>query len=177
MAKEKDTPSNEFKRVLTVAMKTIAEDPELSVAFGNEAPSLAGNRAKLPQVANELKAADIAIVRGLSDSFALRIANHNDKVHARYQPEGKNARAVFEAVEQARTLVETGSAQLESQRRQIELAAANVRSAQVQLDYCTIHAPFTGVVIAKAALNAMTVSAPVSIRARCMPQAGSWRAM
>ena len=102
MAKDKDTPSNEFKRVLTVAMKTIAEDPELSVAFGNEAPSLAGNRAKLPQVANELKPGDIAIVRGLSDSFALRVANHNDKVHARYQPQGKNARAVFEAVEQAR---------------------------------------------------------------------------
>jgi RND family efflux transporter MFP subunit len=56
-----------------------------------------------------------------------------------------------QAVEQAHTLVDTGSAQLESQRRQIELAAANVRSAQVQLDYCTIHAPFTGVVIAKAA--------------------------
>ena len=56
-----------------------------------------------------------------------------------------------QAVEQARTLVETQSAQLESQRRQIDLAAANVRSAQVQLDYCTIHAPFTGVVIAKAA--------------------------
>ena len=102
MAKEKDTPSNEFKRVLTVAMKTIAEDPEMSVAFGNEAPSLAGNRAKLPQIGNELKAADIAIVRGLSDSFALRVANHNDKVHAHYQPQGKNARAVFEAVEQAR---------------------------------------------------------------------------
>ncbi len=102
MAKEKDTPSNEFKRVLTVAMKTIAEDPELSVAFGNEAPSLAGNRAKLPQVGNELKAGDIAIVRGLSDAFALRLANHNDKVHSRYQPQGKNARAVFEAVEQAR---------------------------------------------------------------------------
>ena len=56
-----------------------------------------------------------------------------------------------QAVEQARTLVDTQGAQLESQRKQIELAAANVRSAQVQLDYCTIHAPFTGVVIAKAA--------------------------
>ena len=102
VANERDTPSNEFKRVLTVAMKTIAEDPELSVAFGNESPSLSGNRAKLPQIGTELKRADIAIVRGLSDSFALRLANHNDKVHARYQPQGKNARAVFEAVEQAR---------------------------------------------------------------------------
>jgi RND family efflux transporter MFP subunit len=56
-----------------------------------------------------------------------------------------------QAVEQARTQVETQSALLESQRRQIELAAANVRAAQVQLDYCTVRAPFTGVVIAKAA--------------------------
>ena len=56
-----------------------------------------------------------------------------------------------QAVEQARTLVETHGAQLEGQRRQIEVAAANVRSAQVQLDYCTVRSPFTGVVIAKAA--------------------------
>jgi cobaltochelatase CobT len=102
VASEKESPANEFKRVLTVAMKTIAEDPELSVAFGNENPSMSGNKAKLPQIGNEFKAADIAIVRGLSDSFALRLANHNDKVHSHYQPEGKNARAVFEAVEQAR---------------------------------------------------------------------------
>jgi len=56
-----------------------------------------------------------------------------------------------QAVEQARTQVDTGAAQLQSQRKQIDLAEANVRSAQVQLDYCTVRAPFTGVVIAKAA--------------------------
>jgi RND family efflux transporter MFP subunit len=56
-----------------------------------------------------------------------------------------------QAVEQARTQVETQSAQVESQRKQIDLAEANVRAAQVQLDYCTVRAPFTGVVIAKAA--------------------------
>jgi RND family efflux transporter MFP subunit len=56
-----------------------------------------------------------------------------------------------QAVEQARTQVDTQKAQLESQRRQIDVAAANVRSAQVQLDYCTVRAPFNGVVIAKAA--------------------------
>jgi RND family efflux transporter MFP subunit len=56
-----------------------------------------------------------------------------------------------QAVEQARTLVDTQQAQVEQQRKQIDLAAANVRSAQVQLDYCTVRSPFTGVVIAKAA--------------------------
>lgn len=102
MAAEKDSPAAEFKRVLSVAMKTIAEDPELSVTFGSEPPSLSGNRAKLPQVSNDLRAQEIAIARGVSDSFALRISNHSDKVHARYRPTGKNARAVYEAVEQAR---------------------------------------------------------------------------
>lgn len=56
-----------------------------------------------------------------------------------------------QAVEQARTLVETGSAQEQAQRKQIALDEANVRAAQVQLDYCTVRAPFSGVVIAKAA--------------------------
>src|SRR6202043_2501798 len=56
-----------------------------------------------------------------------------------------------QAVEQARTLVDTQSAQVEQQRKQIDLAAANVRSAHVQLDYCTVRSPFKGVVIAKAA--------------------------
>ncbi len=56
-----------------------------------------------------------------------------------------------QAVEQARTLVDTQTAQVQGQRKQIDLAAANVRAARVQLDYCTVHSPFTGVVIAKAA--------------------------
>lgn len=56
-----------------------------------------------------------------------------------------------QAAEQARTLVATGSAQLQAQQRQVELAQASVQSAQVQLGYCTVRAPFTGVVIAKAA--------------------------
>ncbi len=56
-----------------------------------------------------------------------------------------------QAVEQARTLVDTGAAQLKTQERQVELAQAGVQSAQVQLGYCTVRAPFSGVVIAKSA--------------------------
>jgi RND family efflux transporter MFP subunit len=56
-----------------------------------------------------------------------------------------------QAVEQAHTLADTQSAQVEGQSKQIELAHAAQRSAQVQLDYCTVRAPFSGVVIAKAA--------------------------
>ena len=56
-----------------------------------------------------------------------------------------------QALELAQTQVAVTGAQVQTQRRQIELAAAAVQSAQVQLDYCTVHAPFAGVVIAKAA--------------------------
>ena len=102
MAADRDQPAGEFKRALGVAMKTIAGDPEMTVTFGNEQPQLTANKAKLPQVANDFTARDVAITRGLSDSFALRLSNHSDQVHARYRPQGKNARAVFEAVEQSR---------------------------------------------------------------------------
>jgi RND family efflux transporter MFP subunit len=56
-----------------------------------------------------------------------------------------------QAMEQARTLVETSVAQVNTQQRQIELGQATLQAAQVQLGYCTVRAPFSGVVIAKAA--------------------------
>ncbi len=85
-----------------IAMRTIAQDPEMTVTFGAEQASLAGNRARLPQIDHELPKGAVAVARGLSDSFALKLANHDDGVHARMQPQGNNARAIFEAVEQAR---------------------------------------------------------------------------
>jgi cobaltochelatase CobT len=102
MSSAKEDRAERFKAVLGTAMKTIALDPELAVTFGNEQPALTGHKARLPQVGSNASLKDISITRGLSDSFALRLANHRDDVHNRYLPQGKNARAVFEAVEQAR---------------------------------------------------------------------------
>ena len=102
MADTREGKAEEFKRVLSTAMKTIADDAELTVSFGSEPAALTGHRAKLPQITNQFTPGEIAITRGLSDSFALRVSNHSDQIHSKYRPEGKNARAVFEAVEQAR---------------------------------------------------------------------------
>jgi cobaltochelatase CobT len=49
-----------------------------------------------------LTRAEAAIVRGHSDALALRLACHDAALHRRLQPTGQQARAVFEAVEQAR---------------------------------------------------------------------------
>ncbi len=102
MSSAKDDRAERFKAVLGTAMKTMALDPDLAVSFGNDQPILTGHKARLPQINANTTLKEIAVTRGLADSFSLRLANHRDDVHARYQPEGKNARAVFETVEQAR---------------------------------------------------------------------------
>jgi cobaltochelatase CobT len=102
MAADKEGPSQNFKRAVTVAMRAISGDEELDVAFGGEQPGLSGHRARLPQVSRELEAKEVSVVRGLADSLSLRLANHSDDVHTKYRPAGRSARAVFEAVEQAR---------------------------------------------------------------------------
>lgn len=91
-----------FKRAVTVCMRSISGDNELEVAFAKERPALAGNRARLPELPKKASATDIAVTRGLGDSMALKRACHDTRIHARLAPEGKQARAVFDAVEQAR---------------------------------------------------------------------------
>jgi RND family efflux transporter MFP subunit len=56
-----------------------------------------------------------------------------------------------QSVELAHTQVDSQMAQVLTLRKQIELAQAGVRGAQIQLDYATVRAPFNGVIIAKSA--------------------------
>ncbi|GAB1580214.1 cobaltochelatase subunit CobT [Phyllobacterium phragmitis] len=91
-----------FKRAVTACMRAIAGSNELEVAFSNDRPALAGNRARLPDLPKRPTAHDLAVTRGIGDSMALRRACHNARIHATLAPEGKQARAIFDAVEQAR---------------------------------------------------------------------------
>ncbi|MDO8288056.1 MAG: cobaltochelatase subunit CobT [Parvibaculum sp.] len=98
----KEGPVEPFKRALTTAMRTIAGNAELNVTFGTEPPGLRGLRARLPMPSRTLPPEEVAQVRGVADGYALRLAHHDEKINARLQPQGGNALAVFDAVEQAR---------------------------------------------------------------------------
>ena len=102
MAGNNDGPSARFKTALADTMRAICQDDELTVEFGAETPRLEPHRARLPQVDHELNADVVDVTRGIADAFALKLARHDDAIHARLLPEGRNAQAVFEAVEQAR---------------------------------------------------------------------------
>ncbi|RWM88420.1 MAG: cobaltochelatase subunit CobT [Mesorhizobium sp.] len=94
--------ADSFKRAVTVCMRAIAGDKDLEVGFAKDRPALAGSRARLPELPKKASKADIAITRGLGDSMALKRACHDTRIHTRLAPEGKQARAIYDAVEQAR---------------------------------------------------------------------------
>ncbi len=83
-------------------MRAMAARPDLDVSFGSDRPYMSGLKARLPEPPRKLSAHDIAVTRGLGDSMALRLACHDQAVHQRLAPKGQNARAVFDAAEQAR---------------------------------------------------------------------------
>src|SRR5580658_7001856 len=83
-------------------MRAIAGKGDIEVAFAAERPGLAGGKARLPEPPRRLNEREAAIVRGHADSIALKIACHDPAVHRKLAPGGQQARAVFEAVEQAR---------------------------------------------------------------------------
>ena len=91
-----------FRTALRVTTRAIAADKEMEVFFASDKPALAGNRARLPEFPKKITANDIAVTRGLGDSMALRRACHDSRVHSTLAPEGKQARAIYDAVEQAR---------------------------------------------------------------------------
>ncbi|PWR18618.1 cobaltochelatase subunit CobT [Zavarzinia aquatilis] len=118
-----ESPVEPFKRAVAAATRAIAEKQELNIAFGAEgvtgrpnaaAPSSGfggvtgasspapGAALRLPQPSREMNPTEVAVVRGQADSAALRLRYHDDKLHGQYLPEGSTARAVFDAVEQAR---------------------------------------------------------------------------
>ncbi len=90
------------KRAIATCVRAIAGDAQMEVSFAKDKPALAGSRARLPDLPRKPTRNDISITRGIGDSIALRRARHDAAIHTRLAPDGKQARAVFDAVEQAR---------------------------------------------------------------------------
>lgn len=91
-----------LKQAIGNCVRAISGDREVEVSFTNDKPGMSGNEVRLPDLGKRLTSQQLAITRGTGDSMALRRACHDHAIHARYLPAGENARAIFDAVEQAR---------------------------------------------------------------------------
>ena len=96
------SPTEIFKRATAATLRAIAERDDVTVGFGPEAAGVSGARVRLPNPPRDLPADEAAQLRGAADSVALRLRYHDDAVHSKRAPGSPLARAVFEAVEQAR---------------------------------------------------------------------------
>ncbi len=99
---EDDTPAETLKRATTACLRAIAERDDVTVSFGGEPPGVAGTRARLPAPSRLPTADEVAKMRGAADAIALRLRYHDAELHAARMPRGEDARAAFEALEQAR---------------------------------------------------------------------------
>jgi cobaltochelatase CobT len=110
-----EAPTEPFKRAVAACVRAVSGHRDVDVAFAADRPQLMGQKVRLPEPPRRLTAQDAAITRGIGDAMAMRIACHDNKVHRRYSPEGRQARAIFDAVEQARCEA-IGSRRMEGMR-------------------------------------------------------------
>ncbi len=91
-----------FKTAMGSAVRAIAGKGELEVAFTSDRPILTQDKARLAALPRVPTAHDISVVRGQGDSMAMRLASHDADAHRKRAPADPDARAAFDALEQAR---------------------------------------------------------------------------
>jgi cobaltochelatase CobT len=97
-----EPPVEAFKRHTGATMRAMSARRELTVTFGPDPAGIEGEQVHLPAPPRDLPAEEVAQVRGEADAIALRLRHHDQALHRRRMPAGQAARAVFNAIEQAR---------------------------------------------------------------------------
>ena len=93
---------DEFKRALTMAMRSISKQDELIVSFGSDKGNLSGLKARLPMPNKNMDHNQINSLRGEADSLALYLAHHKEVIDEKYSPQGQNAKGIYNSLEKVR---------------------------------------------------------------------------
>ena len=102
MTKPSDNPADPFKKALAEATRTMADDPEMTVAYSVDPAGMTRDGIRLPQVSRRMTRDEVMLARGTADAFALRRRHHDEATSTRYAPTGQFARDIYDAMETAR---------------------------------------------------------------------------
>jgi len=91
-----------IKRALTDTTRSISEDSEIEVVYGNEKAGLNGKKIQLTEPNILLSREELSILRGNADLLALKVKNHNEEIYSKYKPRGRQALQIYNAIEEAR---------------------------------------------------------------------------
>ena len=123
------TRLDRFRTVLAGATRAIAEDADAEVVFASDASGQSpGKVARVVSPGPSLEPRLVAEARGAADALALRLKHHDPKLHASRAPvPDSDARAVFDALEQARVEA-LGAMAMDGVRANLnDLAEARIR--------------------------------------------------
>ena len=96
-------PLDLFRQALAGAARAIARDPDVEVAFSADlGRSQSGRTARVPSPGRSMDPAIVAEARGAADALALKLRHHNPAMHQMRAPVDMEARAIFDALENAR---------------------------------------------------------------------------
>ncbi len=91
-----------FKSAVGVTVRAISGKGETEVSFTADRPIMGKDKVRLANLPRLISKRDISIARGQGDAMAMRLAAHNPRRHAKRAPGEPDARAAFDALEQAR---------------------------------------------------------------------------
>ncbi|GLQ54135.1 cobaltochelatase subunit CobT [Devosia nitrariae] len=91
-----------FKSAVGATVRAVGGKADLEVSFTADRPLLTSDKARLANLPRLPTRRDIAIARGQGDAMAMRLASHDPDTHRRRAPADPDARAAFDALEQAR---------------------------------------------------------------------------
>ncbi len=91
-----------LKSAVGATLRAVAGKSDLEVSFTSDRPVLSKDKARLANLPRLPSMRDVSIARGQADAMAMRLAAHDEDVHRRRSPADPQARAAFDALEQAR---------------------------------------------------------------------------
>ena len=102
MAADATDPKDIFRHATEATARALGNDAEINVVFSGSFPELSDKTIRLPTPTKTFGSAEQDLLRGYADSMALRLRYHDTRLHNKHMPADTNARAAYEALEEAR---------------------------------------------------------------------------
>jgi cobaltochelatase CobT len=105
--KDQQSRQEEFKRATAGALRAVAHahQNDVQVTYQPGPGGVSGKRVRLPLPTRALPPAEMARLRGAADAAALKLRHHDASLHAGRTPARREAKEVFDALEDVRVEV------------------------------------------------------------------------
>ena len=102
MTTDADNTAENFKQATQSTARALSGFEDVEVSFGGHMAEMSGHVIRLPSLPKIIDDNDIDLIRGLADTFALRLHYHDAALYKRYMPQDSKASSVYQALEDVR---------------------------------------------------------------------------